>query len=294
MTTVLEILLSALFQGSLYAMMAVGLALIWTTLGVFNFCHGVFMTLGAYFAWQFVDANAWGLPLAVSLPLALLTVAAIGFLLQASIVRPFVGRSDVVLVAVITTLAASSVLQNGTLLLWGPRPKALPPLLPGQVNAAGIGISDHQLAIIAITPVILGALWLFLNRMRIGLALRAVAQNEDACHLVGINVTALYGLAFGLAAALAALAGIFFGGFKFMSPAMGSEPLSKALVVVIFGGVANISGPIFAAYIIGLFEAVSTYFIGFYWTPTLLFVVLIAVLMIRPEGLFARRARGLA
>ena len=294
MTTVLEILLSALFQGSLYAMMAVGLALIWTTLGVFNFCHGVFMTLGAYVAWQFVDAHAWGLPLAVSLPLALLTVALIGFLLQASIVRPFVGRSDVVLVAVITTLAASSVLENGTLLLWGPRPKELPPLVPGQVTAAGIGISNHQLAIIVITPLVLGALWLFLNRMRIGLALRAVAQNEDACHLVGINVTALYALAFGLAAALAALAGVFFGGFKFMSPAMGTEPLSKALVVVIFGGVANITGPIFAAYIIGLFEAVSTYVIGFYWTPTLLFAVLIAVLMIRPEGLFAGRTRGLA
>ena len=294
MTTVLEILLSALFQGSLYAMMAVGLALIWTTIGVFNFCHGVFMTLGAYLAWQFVNPAAWGLPLAVALPLALLSVAAIGFALQASVVRPFVGRSDVVLVAVITTLAASSVLQNGTLLVWGPRPKTLPPLVPGALNAIGIGISDHQVAIIVITPVILGALWLFLNRLRIGLALRAVAQNEEACQLVGINVTALYALAFGIAAALAALAGVFFGGFKFMSPTMGDEPLSKALVVVIFGGVANITGPILAAYIIGLFEAVSTYFIGFYWTPTLLFVVLIAVLMIRPEGLFSGRTRGLA
>jgi branched-chain amino acid transport system permease protein len=294
MTVLVEILLSALFQGSLYAMMAVGLALIWTTIGVFNFCHGVFMTLGAYFAWQFVGADAWGLPLALALPLALVVVAAIGFALQASVVRPFVGRGDVVLVAVITTLAASSMIENGALLAWGPRPKGLPPLIPGQFDAMGIGISFHEIAIILITPVILGALWLFLNRFRLGLALRAVAQNEDACHLVGINVTALYALAFGLAAALAALAGIFFGGFKFMAPTMGAEPLSKALVVVIFGGVANITGPILAAYIIGLFEAVSTYFIGFYWTPTLLFVVLIAVLMIRPEGLFAGRTRGLA
>jgi branched-chain amino acid transport system permease protein len=294
MTIVAQILLSALFQGSLYAMMAVGLALVWTTIGVFNFCHGVFMTLGAYMAWQLVAPEAWGLPLALSFPLALLAVAAIGFALQAGVVRPFVGRSDVVLVAVITTLAASSMLENGTLLVWGPRPKELPPLAQGTLDLAGVGISEHQVVIILITPVILGALWLFLNRFRIGLALRAVAQNEDACHLVGINVTALYALAFGLSAALAALAGVFFGGFKFMSPTMGAEPLSKALIVVIFGGVANISGPILAAYIIGLFEAVSTYFIGFYWTPTLLFVVLISVLMIRPEGLFARRRRGLA
>jgi branched-chain amino acid transport system permease protein len=293
-TILIEILVSALFQGSLYAMMAVGLALVWTTIGVFNFCHGVFMTLGAYVAWQFVGADAWGLPMAVSLPLALLVVAALGFALQASVVRPFVGRSDVVLVAVITTLAASSVLENGTLLVWGPRPKGIPPLLPGTIDAFGIGISAHQCAIIVVTPLILLALWLFLNRLRLGLALRAVAQNEDACHLVGINVTALYALAFGLAAALAALAGVFFGGFKFMSPTMGTEPLSKALVVVIFGGVANITGPILAAYIIGLFEAVSTYFIGFYWTPTLLFAVLITVLMVKPEGLFSGRTRGLA
>ena len=294
MTLAVEILLSALFQGSLYAMMAVGLSLIWTTLGVFNFCHGVFMTLGAYVAWQFVGADAWGLPLAIGLPLALLAVAAIGFALQASVVRPFVGRGDVVLVAVITTLAASSMLENGVLLAWGPRPKGLPPLVPGSFEASGVGISNHEIAIILITPVILGALWVFLNRFRVGLALRAVAQNEDACHLVGINVTALYALAFGLAAALAALAGVFFGGFKFMAPTMGAEPLSKALVVVIFGGVANITGPILAAYVIGLFEAVSTYYIGFYWTPTLLFAVLIAVLMVRPEGLFAGRGRGLA
>jgi len=294
MTVSTEILLSALFMGSLYAMMAVGLALVWTTIGVFNFCHGVFMALGAYVAWEFVSPDALGLPLYVSLPMSMLVVAALGFLLQAAVVRPFIGRGDVVLIAVITTLAAASALENGTQLIWGPRPLGLPPLVAGNVDFRGIGISLHQVAIIVITPVILGAVWVFLNRTRLGLALRAVAQNEDACHLVGINVTALYALAFGLAAALAALAGVFFGGFKFMSPQMGGEPLSKALVVVIFGGVANISGPIMAAYIIALFEAISTYVVGFYWTPALLFVVLITVLMVKPEGLFAGRTRGLA
>ena len=294
MSIVLQILLSALFQGSLYAMMAVGLALVWTTIGVFNFCHGVFMTLGAYVAWTLTGADGLGLPLALSLPLAILAVAGVGFLLQASVVRPIVGRSDAVLVAVITTLAASSILENATQLVWGPRPKAIPPLAGGTVSLLGMGIAAHQIVIILATPVLLGLLWLFLNRTRLGLALRAVAQNEDACHLVGIPVTALYALAFGLAAAFAALAGIFFGGFKFMAPSMGTEPLSKALVVVIFGGVANITGPIFAAYLIGLFEAVSTYAIGFYWTPALLFALLIAVLMVRPEGLFSGKRRGLA
>mgnify|MGYP001194423997 CR=1 FL=1 len=286
-----EILFGGLFQGSLYAMMAVGLALVWTTIGVFNFSHGVFMMLGAYLAWQFVDI---GLPLPVVLPLAVVAMAAIGWLLQASVVRPLIGRPNIVLVVVITTLAAASLIENGVLELWGPRSKQIPPLLEGNTTIGGVGVSMHQIAIIVITPVILAALWLFLNRTRLGLALRAVAQNEDASLLVGLNVTALYGLAFAIAAALAALAGIFLGGYRFMSPVMGADPLLKALIVVVFGGISSISGPIFAAYLIGFFEAASNYYFGLYWTPALLFAVLILTLMVRPEGMFARSSRSLA
>jgi branched-chain amino acid transport system permease protein len=285
-----EILFGGLFQGSLYAMMAVGLALVWTTIGVFNFSHGVFMMLGAYLAWQFLDI---GLPLPVVLPLAVVAMAGIGWLLQASVVRPLIGRPNIVLVVVITTLAAASLIENGVLELWGPRSKQIPPLLDGNTTIGGVGVSLHQIAIIVITPLILAALWLFLNRTRLGLALRAVAQNEDASLLVGLNVTALYGLAFAIAASLAGLAGIFLGGYRFMSPVMGSDPLLKALIVVVFGGISSISGPIFAAYLIGFFEAFSNYYFGLYWTPALLFAVLILILMVRPEGMFVPRARSL-
>ena len=184
-------------------------------------------------------------------------------------------------------------LENVTLLTWGPRPKQLPPLIPGNADVLGFGIAAHQLTIIVVTPLILAAVWLFLNRTRTGLALRAVSQNEDASLLAGLNVPMMYALAFALSAVLAGLAGVFFGGLKFMSPTMGTEPLVKALVVVIFGGVANLTGPILAAYLIAFFEAVATYFIGFYWTPALLFLVLIVTLMVRPEGLLTGRSRRL-
>lgn len=287
-----DILFGGLFQGSLYAMMAVGLALVWTTIGVFNFSHGVFMMLGAYFAWQLVE---WGLAPAVAFPLAVVAMAGVGWLLQASVVRPLIGRANLVLVVVITTLAAGSLIENGVLEVWGPRSKQIPPLVEGNVTLGSIGVSLHQIAIIVVTPFILGLLWLFLNRTRLGLALRAVAQNEDASHLIGLNVTALYGLAFGIAAALAALAGIFLGGYRFMTPVMGADPLLKALIVVVFGGISSISGPIFAAYVIGFFEAICSYYFGLYWTPALLFAALIATLMIRPEGVFSSSGgRGLA
>ncbi|MBN9073166.1 MAG: branched-chain amino acid ABC transporter permease [Rhizobiales bacterium] len=292
MNTAADILFGGLFQGSLYAMMAVGLALVWTTIGVFNFSHGVLMMLGAYVAWQL---GAWGLPPFAAFPLAVVLTAGAGWLLQATVVRPLIGRANLVLVVVITTLAAGSLIENGALVVWGPRAKQVPPLLDGNVMIGGIGVSLHQIAIIVVTPVILCALWLFLNRTRLGLALRAVAQNEDASRLVGLNVTVLYALAFGIAAALAALAGIFLGGYRFMTPVMGADPLLKALIVVVFGGISSISGPIFAAYVIGFFEAVCSYYFGLYWTPALLFAALILTLMVRPEGLFSTgRARGLA
>lgn len=293
MNVLFEIFISGLFSGSLYAMMAVGLALIWTTIGVFNFGQGIFATLAAYLTWQLVDAAGFQLPLFLSIILALAVMAVIGWLFQLALVRPFIGQPNIVLTVVITTLAAFTILENVTLLVWGPRAKQLPPLIPGNAEVLGFGIAAHQLAIIAITPLILLAVWLFLNRTRTGLALRAVSQNEDASLLAGLNVPMMYALAFALSAVLAGLAGVFFGGLKFMSPTMGTEPLVKALVVVIFGGVANLTGPILAAYLIAFFEAASTYFIGFYWTPALLFLVLIVTLMVRPEGLLTGRSRRL-
>jgi len=286
-----QIFAGGLFQGSLYAVMAVGLALIWTTIGVFNFAHGVLMMLGAYVAWQLTEL---GLPFFVVLPLSVLLMAGFGWGLQATVVRPLIGRPNIVLVVVITTLAAASLVENGALQIWGPRSKQLPALGDGNTMILGVGISLHQLTIILITPFVLLGLWLFLHKTRLGLALRAVAQNEDASLLVGLNVRALYGLAFAISAGLAALAGIFLGGYRFMSPVMGADPLLKALIVVVFGGLSSITGPIFAAYLIGFFEAICSYYFGLYWTPALLFAVLIITLMIRPQGMFSSKTRGLA
>ena len=193
------------------------------------------------------------------------------------------------------TLAPASFPDTGALAAGGPRAKQPPPLAAGLLALGPLSVSAHQVVIIVATPIVLSALWLFLVRTRLGLALRAVAQNEDASLLVGLDVRALYGLAFALSAALAALAGLFLGGYRFMSPGMGADPLLKALIVVVFGGLSGIAGPIAAAYLIGFLEAASDYLLGLYWTPALLFLVLVGVLMVRPEGLFSTgRARGLA
>ncbi|WP_394890452.1 branched-chain amino acid ABC transporter permease [Mesorhizobium sp. AaZ16] len=293
MNVLIDIFFSGVFQGSLYAIMAVGLALIWTTTGVFNFAHGILIMLGAYVCWYLMNTDV-GIPLVAAIPLSLAVVAALGWCIERFLVKPFIGRKDLVLIVVIMTLAASSFFENAVLGFSGSRPKQLPPLLEGTTNFLGKAVSLNQLVIIALAPLILAGVWALLHRTRIGLGLRAVAQNNEASLLIGLDPAYLFGLTFALAAALAALAGIFIGSFKFMSPVMGTEPLTKALIVVIFGGIGSINGSIVAAYIIGIIEAFLTYYVGLYWTPSILFLILIGSLMIRPEGLLAVKGRGLS
>lgn len=280
------VLVSGVVLGALYALMAVGLTLVWTTLGIFNFTHGVFMTIAAYVAWQAgVD---WGLGAAAGFALAVALLAGLGCLIEAALVRPFVSHRDRVLIVVMTTLAAMTILQNGVLLGYGGRFKQLPPLVEGKVALLGATISRHELLIIVVAPLLVIGLLIFLKRTTLGTAIRAVGQNPEAATLMGLDVRLLYAVAFALSAAFAAAAGVLLGSIRFISPELGTEPLIKALIVAIFGGLGSIAGTIAGAFAIGLMEAVFTYFAGLYVTPALLFGVMILVLMIRPEGLFGR------
>jgi branched-chain amino acid transport system permease protein len=282
------ILASGLVLGSLYALMAAGLSLVWSTLGIFNFAHGVFMTLGAYLAWQVGDQAGFGYGAAAGMAIAVAALGGVGCLAERLLIRPFLGRENLVMIAVITTLAALTFLENATLLIWGPRLKELPALAPGTVRLAGATMSVHQAIIVVLAPLFLVLLWMFLKYSRLGAAIRAAGQNRDAALLIGLSIERLYMLAFGTSAMLAGIAGILLGAMRPMTPTMGSEPLVKALVVAIFGGLGSIGGTIGGAYVIGLIEAVSTYAIGLYWTPAVLFGVMIAVLLWRPNGLFGR------
>jgi branched-chain amino acid transport system permease protein len=190
------------------------------------------------------------------------------------------------MIAVITTLAALTFLENAILLVWGPRLKELKPLATGTVGFAGATMSAHQAIIVVLAPLVLVGLWIVLKHFRIGAAIRAVGQNREAALLIGLSVERLYMIAFAASAILAAIAGMLLGAMRPMTPTMGAEPLVKALIVAIFGGLGSIAGTIGGAYVIGLIEAISTYWVGLYWTPAVLFSVMIAVLLWRPSGLF--------
>lgn len=279
---------SALVLGSLYALMAAGLALTWTTLGIFNFAHGALMMIGAYIAWQIGTYAGLGLGLAAGMAIGVAALVGLGIVMERLVVRPFLRSPQVVLITVITTLAAMIFLQNSALLSWGPRMKQIPPLLPGGVEILGMSFSAHELLIIVTAPLLLGGLWLFLTRTRLGTAIRAVAQNPESASLMGLDVSRMYSLAFAISAGLAGFAGILLGSLRFITPTMGLDPLIKAIIVVIFGGLGSLGGTVGAAYIIGIFESISLYYVGLYWTPALLFLIIIIVLVVRPNGLFGK------
>jgi branched-chain amino acid transport system permease protein len=291
--TFLAVTAGGLVLGAIYALMAAGLAAIWTTLGIFNFAHGAFIALGAYVGWSLADAQAGGLGLAVGAIGATVAMFFFGIAFHLMLVRPFERRADIVTASVITTLAGATIIENAINLIWGPRSKQLQRMAAGDVNLGALSLPLNDVILIGLVVLTLVGLGWFLGRTRTGRAMRAVSQNREAAEFMGLDVPRLFALAFGISAAMAALAGIFIGGIRFMAPSMGADPLMKALIVVIFGGIARFTSPIYAALIVGLVESFSNYFVGLYWTPAILFAMMIVVLFLKPSGLFGHHQRTL-
>jgi branched-chain amino acid transport system permease protein len=288
----ISILTSGLVLGVLYSLMAFGLAIIWTTLGIFNFAHGAFIVLGAYIAWQIGNVDGFGLGFWAGAFGAVILMFLIGVLFQFLLIKPFERKNNIVLLTVITTLAGATVITNLINVIWGPRSKQIATPAEGDLVIGLFRISASEVLMVIAVAVVLAALSWFLLRTPLGRSMRAVAQNREAAQLMGLDVPLLYALTFGISAAVAGLAGVFIGSIRFMSPDMGNDPLQKALVVVILGGVARFTSPIYAAFLVGIIEAFSTYYVGLYWTPAVLFVLMILILIAKPEGLFGHRQRS--
>lgn len=291
--TFLFVLTGGVVLGALYALMASGLAVVWTTLGIFNFAHGAFIAIGAYVGWQIAHDDAFALGHLLGLPLTMVVMFVFGMIMHFVLIKPFERKSNIVTAAVITTLAGASILENSLQLIWGPRSKQIAQIIKGKYSFGGISISFNDLVLVVLVTFCLVAIGWFLHKTRQGRSMRAVAQNREAAEFMGLDVPKLYALAFGLSAAMAGLAGYFIGSIRFISPSMGADPLMKALIVVIFGGVARYTSPIYAAFIIGMIESFTTFYIGLYWSPAVLFLLMMIVLTLKPEGLFGKHSRTL-
>lgn len=283
------IVVSSLVLGSLYALMASGLALVYATLRVFNFAHGALLTVGAYVAWTMTEwlSSTLGQVLAATVAVLTVMVACVPF--ERLFIRPFISRRDGPILVAVATIATAALIENVVQEVWGPQLKQLPEISGFSLTFAGSTIGASQMAAVVLAPALLIALALLLKRTQMGLAIRGVQQNVDHAKLVGVRTTFVYQLVFALAGGLAACTGILLGSIFFVTPTMGGDPLLKAFVVVVFGGLCSLSGTILGAFVIGAIEAVSAYFLGLYWSPVIVFGAMVAIMLIRPEGLVVRR-----
>ena len=281
MQTFLTILVFGLATSGIYALMAVGVALIYGVGRVINFAHGAFYTLGAYLAYFYattVGMNWW-----IASAASVLTVALLAAVFDRLLIEPL--REQEILVWIMT-FAFAFAIRELIVLLFGARPYSIPAFAPGSVSVLGQAIAAQRLLVVAASGLAIGSLWVFLSSARLGKALRAVALNRTGAYLVGIPVRSAHASVMAISAGLAALAGIIISPINVLTPDMGLEPLLMSFTIVILGGIGSLRGSLVAAFLVGYAGAL----VSFLWSPQLVtfmaLVMVFGVLIFRPSGLF--------
>ncbi len=300
MVTLLQALLSGLALGGIYALVALGFSITHTTTNTLNFGQGEFLIAGSFIAVASLlllagksptgvlaaaDVTLWRYALALLVAIALLSL--IGVLLYYTAVRPFFGAGG--MAWVMSTIGFGIILQNTALAVWGPGAMAMPsPLGDGVLRIGGAGIRPQEILVLGVTGAVMLALDWVLRKTRIGKAVRAVSANHAAAALMGINVGAVVVLAFVLSSGLTALAGVLVAPITTASVFMGLAISLKAFSAAIVGGLTSPRGCIAGGFLLGCTEAL----VGL-WRAELreitIFLLIIAVLALKPQGLFGRK-----
>lgn len=278
---------NALGLGSIYALVAVGLAMVFGILRLINFAHGEVLMIGAFAAYF---AAAAGLPFFLVAPLAILATIVVGVVMERVAYRPVRGAPDVALL--LTSLAISIVLQNSALLVFGAQPKPFPTptVMAGQIAlGGGVQISAVNLVTVGTALALMAALTLFVTRTPLGVSMRATAENAMAAQLMGINVTTVIVAAFVIGSGLAGVAGMLWGArVGRIEPLMGFIPVLKAFVATVIGGFGSIPGAVLGAYLLGFGEVFLVALLPGDLTSyrdAFVFAGLIVILLLRPQGI---------
>jgi branched-chain amino acid transport system permease protein len=284
MDKLFQAIYGGILYGSIYGLMAIGLTLIWGSLRMLNLALGSLYVVGGYLTWT--AFNLWGMPPLLAFAIGVMTAALIGLLIQVLLINRLLGRPSFFNASMIATVGAAIVIEAGALLIYGPRVKQMPPIIEGQAKFLNVVIQYQGLVIIAVAAISLALLSLFLRRTRYGLAIQAVSQQMDAARLMGIPTVMTFMIVATIGAGFAGLAGSLLSSVFYIAPTAGYAPLTKALVVTIFGGLGSIKGTVWAAYLIGVLEAFLTVYLGAGAALPILFAFMIVMLVIRPSGLF--------
>lgn len=278
-------LLNGVLIGCAYALIAIGLTMIFGVMNIANFAHGEFYMMGGFLAFYLISLLKLNYFLA--LPLAVLLVMVLALVIQQTVFKRL--REAPMMTTTLVTIGLSILLEQVAHLLWGPQPQVIPNPFPTKpLSFFGIYTTPLYLFSMAVTAALILLGHVLIQRTRMGKAMRATFQNKEAAALVGVRIDRIYMYAFTFGAALAAAAGAVLGGFIPVEPTMGGVATLKAFVVVILGGMGSFVGAIVGGLLLGLAEGLGAGYFSTGWKDAIGFFAVILLLLFRPEGLFKR------
>jgi branched-chain amino acid transport system permease protein len=276
-----QTILNGLMTSSFYALIAVGLSLVFGVMHIVNFAHGEFYMIGAYTVWVLFAKMHWPFPLAVLA--AIVIVGLLGLVSEPLIFRQAKGN---VLSGFIMSVGLVFILQVAVVQIWGVgKMKPVPAAYPQVLDLGGMSTSWQRFIVIPATVLLMGSLWIFLDRFRVGRALRASALDPEAAALQGISVKRSAGVAMLLGSAMAGAAGALMAPIMSVHPYMGHSVVWTAFVVVIVGGAGNIKGTIWASLFFGFLTTIITTLLDSTIANMVNVLVMLILLSIRPQGM---------
>lgn len=288
MDELLQHLVNALILGSTYALLGIGLTLIFGIMRVVNFTHGELYALGAY-AVFFLEVSL-GVNFFLALVLAVIVGCAVGAVIEFVLLRPLLDAD--IDTTMLVMIGAWIVMQNTELLYWGGVSKAIMTPFPEEPLQIGpVFVSWLRLFVLVVALILIGATYALINRTKLGKAMRATFQDRDTAALMGVNIKGIYTATFAIGSGLAAAAGALLGPVFLVTPSMGDLASLKAFAIVILGGLGNITGATLGGFILAFVEEIGAGYISSGYRDAMGFLIIIIVLLFKPTGLFARAER---
>ncbi|MDD4241337.1 MAG: branched-chain amino acid ABC transporter permease [Smithellaceae bacterium] len=280
-----ELLISGLVMGSIYALLALAINIIYSTTGIINFAHGELVMLGGMFGLVLV-VNA-GMPLAAGIVVAGGIIAVLAVLLYYSTIKPFGDNLGGSLGWLMATLGAGIIFRNVAMLIWGSHPRPFPPLGGTElINIFGVNILQHEIWVLVITFLIAIFFNVVLDKTILGSAIKATASNRNTTRLMGISAEKMVLACFGMSGAVAAVAGFLISPITFAGPEMTVSIGLKGFGAAIIGGLGSSRGAFVGGLILGILEALSMSVISPGYKDAIVFLVMILTITIKPEGIF--------
>ncbi len=283
-------LINGVALGSVYALVAIGLSLIWASAALLDFAFGEVFMLGGILTWTFTVLA--GIPIIPSMALAITIAAVLGFAIERGLYARLFNADHVVVL--IATIGVSMILKDGATKIWGSETLVFPAWFDGIWVVGSVVVRVQFVFIIATALGLIALFHILLTSTRTGIALRAVAENRDVAAMMGVNVLRMLGLGFGTSYLMAASAGALIGPIHYVATTGGTAMMVKGVTAAVLGGFGSLPGALVGGLAIGLIEALAAGYVSSSFKDVIVFGAFIALLLVRPQGLMGERRTGVS